>query len=133
VFRLGGAYISAVLGFENAPQEIQAQFRQILEVWEHRCFYWIDWWWCLGHVWAMHSALFLELSSVCFWSHTVCSFFLEPSTVCFFIGSEHSVCFWGGAYIAAVLGFENAPGEIQAQFRQILEVRRAFFVCLIGV
>jgi hypothetical protein len=36
-------------------------------------------------------------------------------------------------YIAAVLGFENAPQEIQAQFRQILEVRTLFFVCLIGV
>jgi hypothetical protein len=46
--------------------------------------------------------------------------------VCFFIGSEHSVCFLGGAYIAAVLGFENAPQEIQAQFRQILEVRTLF-------
>jgi hypothetical protein len=38
-------YIAAVLGFENAPQEIQAQFRQILEV--RTLFLGIDWWWCL--------------------------------------------------------------------------------------
>jgi hypothetical protein len=53
-------------------------------------------------------------------------FLLELGTVCLFFLELCTMCFLGGAYIAAVLGFENAPQEIQAQFRQILEVRTLF-------